>query len=85
MRSSRVVAFAVTLVVVVPVAGACQPPAPDPPLTAITYVPITGTQRVDWIVDGTIGRKSLFVGFHGRRGFLTITNIYIYGIPRFAS
>jgi len=61
MRSSRVVAFAVSLVVVAPVAGVCQPPAPDPPLTAVAYVPITGPQRVDWIVDGTIGRKSLFV------------------------
>ena len=31
------------------------------PVTADAYVPITGAQRVDWIVDGTIGRKSLFV------------------------
>ena len=31
------------------------------PVTADAYVPITGAQRVDWIVDGTIGRKSLFI------------------------
>ena len=31
-----------------------------PPLTADTYTSITGAERVDWIVDGTIGRKSIF-------------------------
>jgi hypothetical protein len=60
MRSFRVVALIVTLSVIVPASGVCQP-APDPPLSAGTYVPITGTQRIDWIVDGTIGRRSLFV------------------------
>jgi len=61
MRSFRVVAL-VTLVLAAPASGICQPPvATDPPLTAIAYKPITGAQRVDWIVDGTIGRKSLFV------------------------
>jgi hypothetical protein len=30
-------------------------------LTADAYVPITGEQRVDWIVDGTIGRQSLLL------------------------
>jgi hypothetical protein len=29
------------------------------PVTAETYVPITPAQRVDWIVDGTIGKRSL--------------------------
>lgn len=33
-----------------------------PPLSAAAYVPITGLQRVDWIIDGTIGRRSLGVG-----------------------
>jgi hypothetical protein len=61
MRSTRVVALVVTLSVIAPASGVCQPPAPDPPLTASSYVPITGAQRADWIVDGTIGRKSLFV------------------------
>jgi hypothetical protein len=31
------------------------------PLTADAYVPITDAQRVDWIVDGTIGRQSLTI------------------------
>lgn len=35
--------------------------APAPPLTAEAYVPVTTPQRADWIVDGAIGRKSLFV------------------------
>ena len=35
-----------------------QAPAP-PALTADTYTPITGMQRIHWIVDGTIGRRSL--------------------------
>ena len=34
-----------------------QPPAPSG-----VYAPITGAQRVEWIVDGTIGRRSLGVG-----------------------
>ena len=32
---------------------------PASALTAGTYVPVTGVQRVDWIVDGTVGRRSL--------------------------
>jgi hypothetical protein len=32
-----------------------------PPLTAESYTPITGRERVDWIVFGTIGTQSLFV------------------------
>jgi len=31
-------------------------------LTALTYTPITSRERIDWIVDGTIGAKSLGVG-----------------------
>lgn len=33
-----------------------------PPLSAVAYVPITGLERSYWIVDGTIGRRSLGVG-----------------------
>jgi len=35
--------------------------AASPSVTAQSYVPITSAQRVDWIVDGTIGRRSLTV------------------------
>ncbi|HEX3704702.1 MAG TPA: hypothetical protein VHU82_15335 [Vicinamibacterales bacterium] len=38
------------------------PAVAQPPLSATAYVPITGLQRIDWIVDGTIGRRSLGVG-----------------------
>jgi hypothetical protein len=59
MCSPRIFALVVTLVAAAPAAGVCQP-ASDPSPTADAYVPITGTQRIDWIVDGVIGRKSLF-------------------------
>jgi hypothetical protein len=36
----------------------CQSTDPAP-VTAEAYVPITPAQRVDWIVDGTIGKRSL--------------------------
>jgi hypothetical protein len=60
----------VALLAGLPGAALCQPSAdepiieqaPAPPaLTADAYVPITTAQRVDWIVDGTIGRRSLTV------------------------
>jgi hypothetical protein len=35
--------------------------APEKPLTADAYVPITPGQRVSWIVNGTIGPKSLLI------------------------
>lgn len=35
-------------------------PATGTPLTAAAYVPVTRTQRLTWIVDGTIGPRSLF-------------------------
>jgi hypothetical protein len=35
--------------------------AAPPTVTADTYVPITTTRRIDWIVDGTIGRRSLTI------------------------
>ena len=40
------------------------PPAQPPtaaPLTAGAYVPATGRQRLNWIVDGTVGPRSLFL------------------------
>jgi hypothetical protein len=40
---------------------AAEQPRPTPPLTADAYVPITAAQRVNWIVDGTIGRQSLLL------------------------
>jgi hypothetical protein len=35
--------------------------APPAPLSAAAYVPIDGAGRVEWIVDGTVGARSLFV------------------------
>lgn len=63
MRPSRVsVVAALSLLLVAPAAALCQPAtAAPPPPTADQYVPITGVQRIDWIVDGTIGRRSLTV------------------------
>ncbi len=63
MRPSRVsVVAALSLLLVAPAAALCQPAAAaPPPLTADHYVPITGVQRIDWTVDGTIGRRSLTV------------------------
>jgi len=49
------------LFVLTPAAALCQAAAVDPPVTAETYVPVTPAQRVDWIVDGTIGKRSLTV------------------------
>ena len=46
--------------------ASAQPPGgvgavgPDDSPTATSYVPVDGRQRVTWIVDGTIGRRSLF-------------------------
>ncbi|MBZ5557089.1 MAG: hypothetical protein LAO77_07410 [Acidobacteriia bacterium] len=36
-------------------------PAPTAPLSASAYVPATGAQRLTWIVDGTVGPRSLFI------------------------
>lgn len=72
MPSSRhavLVFLAVALIVSTPRAAFCQPaadvdaaeqPPAAPPLAADAYVPITAAQRVDWVVDGTVGRRSLF-------------------------
>jgi hypothetical protein len=68
--SSRGPQSALALVLfAIPGAALCQTPAdvesqaqPAPTsLTADAYVPITTSQRVDWIVDGTIGRRSLTI------------------------
>ncbi len=39
-----------------------SPSAPPPAVAPATYVPITPAQRLDWIVGGTIGPRSLGVG-----------------------
>ena len=65
----RQASLVVALVACLPGAALCQPAAETPvvekqapaELTAGTYVPITGAQRLDWMVDGTIGRRSLTV------------------------
>ena len=68
-RSRRHLALVIVFVAL-PGAALCQPAADapaaeaiaaDPPPTANAYVPITGTQRIDWIVDGAIGRRSLTI------------------------
>jgi len=35
---------------------------PPPALSADAYFPITNAGRIHWIVDGTIGRRSLGIG-----------------------
>jgi hypothetical protein len=65
-RRARQVALFV-VVCAIPGVALCQPAADidaapqaaPTPVTADAYVPITTAQRVDWIVDGTIGRRSL--------------------------
>jgi hypothetical protein len=49
------------IVAVLAAAASAQPAATAGALTADTYVPVTGTQRIDWIVDGTVGRQSLTI------------------------
>jgi hypothetical protein len=41
----------------IPRSAICQPVD----LTAAYYTPVTGEQRVDWIIDGTVGPRSLFI------------------------
>lgn len=67
-RRARQIALAVTLCAM-PGAALCQPAvevdvaeqAAPATVTADAYVPITTAQRIDWIVDGTIGRRSLAI------------------------
>lgn len=63
-------AVSLCLAAIAPRVAAAQPPAdvetpaqaPTPATpSAVAYVPIDGAQRIDWIVDGTIGRRSLLV------------------------
>jgi hypothetical protein len=58
MRSSILVAV-LALVICPSGVARCQPADTAAPPTADAYVPITGTQRIEWTVDGTIGRRSL--------------------------
>src|SRR5437667_8143028 len=51
-----------------------QPAAPPAPMTAITYRPATITDRIDWIVDGTISIRSLTVVGPLGAAFLTATD-----------
>jgi len=69
----RIVCLGVALIVVAWGSARAQDP-PDaaaarrkqtPPLSADAYVPITGLERVHWIVDGTVGPRSLGVGVLG--------------------
>jgi hypothetical protein len=57
-RASFASCLGLVLMVAAPRAALCQPAAG---LTADEYVPITTDQRVDWIVDGVIGRQSLLI------------------------
>jgi hypothetical protein len=60
MRSS-ILAAALAFVICPSGVAGCQPADTASSLTADAYVPVTGTERLEWIVDGTIGPKSLFV------------------------
>jgi hypothetical protein len=74
MSFRRVRCLLLLLVVCVPRPALAQLAAPEqspassagstlvaPPLTADSYTPITGKERVGWIVSGTIGMQSLLV------------------------
>ena len=58
IHTPLVAALIATLALLVSSTAFSQP-ASAPPLTANTYMPITSEERIDWIVDGTIGRESL--------------------------
>ena len=53
---------------------ATQPAAPTDPMTANTYRPATPADRLDWIVDGTVGVQSLTVVGPLGAALLTATN-----------
>ena len=71
-RASRLALF-VTLLLSFPISATCQQPVADAPpigpeqptasqpLTALNYTPPTPADRWDWIVDGTVGPRSLLV------------------------
>jgi hypothetical protein len=54
--------------------GVLLPPTVQPDPTAANYVPITTRERVDWIVGGTIGVRSLTVVGPLAAGWLTAFN-----------
>jgi hypothetical protein len=60
LRTTLSWSLAIALVVAAPDPALCQAAAPAA-VTAEAYVPITPVERVDWIVDGTIGKRSLTV------------------------
>jgi hypothetical protein len=49
-------------------------PSVTPPLTAAAYVPVDRAGRVNWIVDGTIGPRSIFAAGVLAAGFQTALN-----------
>jgi hypothetical protein len=67
-RCARQVALAIVLCAM-PGAALCQPAADvdvaaqsaPATVTADAYMPVTTAQRIGWIVDGTIGRRSLTI------------------------
>jgi len=61
IRTPLVAALIGALALCVSSAAFGQPAASAPLLTADTYKPVTSEERIDWIVDGTIGRQSLTI------------------------
>ena len=69
-RLALISALALALLAASPQGALCQPPSATPaeqppaataPLSADAYVPITGKERINWIVVGTVGPNSLFI------------------------
>src|SRR5258706_5629979 len=60
LRATLSCCVTIAFVVTGPRPARCQSTDPAP-VTAEAYVPIAPAQRVDWIVDGTIGKRSLTV------------------------
>jgi hypothetical protein len=60
LRATFVPCLAISLIAATSRPALCQAAEPAE-VSADAYVPITGAQRVNWIVDGVIGRKSLMV------------------------
>jgi hypothetical protein len=60
LRATRAWCLAIAFVLAASRPALCQSADPAP-VTAEAYVPITPAQRVDWIVDGPIGKRSLTV------------------------
>lgn len=66
-KRTRRAAFLLVTLGYLPRPASAQPPAPTAPagqpreVTAISYVPIDRSQRLSWIVGGTVGPRSLLV------------------------